>query len=967
MGEMIEYVGDKMNIAGITFGKELMGYVTISALKISKWVDPQDNTLEIIFRLTVEHNYGEEGFKKIKELYVYFREEETESIIIDDNVIEQQRKRLRESEDVRTKEHKLQKEISPLEGYVHPIFTKEVRIETLGKRRRIKIFLEDYEIDESTKIRNIFFSIKYETNIDFSNKTWCYNYFVEPYLIQSLKWDKEEFMPLLKSLEIWLQIPKIKSLSDINIKPVGNLNQLFFLREDVVREFRRAGQHLAQEDTLCINWVFHNLSTSSPPHEMRVTYIPGSHEREEEFVERFKNNPKDTMVILREILYACKIQALDFKYIISGVSDNHLKALLDVFNTSVFQRGLRPMEENLKPLLSSLKHFESLLYCEEFLERYQIFYTLLICKKSEDFFSDHVLSGFRQFEELENLLDPGCIELMQDLAHLSETTRKFNLYNAEDDRLRYKNELIFDIERLYDKWEKELISPDRYILNDILVNWKQVVEKEFEGTVAKPKIEVSIKTKHLVLADNVGVVFSIKNSGDGNARDIHVKLLPADDYDIVSEMSETRAFLTRQGRPFEPELMIKPKNEKEVVIQYEVNYRDIQDRKNKEEYEEIIEFIKKEIEFKKIENPYIIGDVVRDKRMFFGREELLEDIFEIFRGRYQINPIFLYGQRRTGKTSILYHLKERLKNDFSPVNIRVSDISGSFYQNLMERIKNELDFHDIEVPCIEGDAFDVFKNKFYAQVRKRIGGKKLVLMIDEYQLLDLLIAEGRYEDSVIDFLNTLVQDGEIKFILAGYLRPDELQNKKWMDFMRFFTTMNVSFLRREDAIKLICEPVREFMEYDEGAIEKIISLGGCHPYFTQLICHVMVEYHNYEKVNIIGYHDITDHLFEYFERGYTVFTDIVVSQTNETERRILLCLCNLIEKMKKTSIHRSDIELSMGKYEKNINRAEIDRALIHLEKREIIRKSSEHPEYYEFAIDLYRQWVKWNLSRDGGK
>lgn len=968
-----------MDIVGITFGEEMRGYVAINALKISKWFNPNDRSLDVIFCLTIEHMYVKDEFKKVRELYVYFPKEDIENITVDRHIIEEERERLERSEEDKSKEHELQKKISPLKGYIHPILTDKVTIEDDGERKRVKVELYGYEVNEETKKRNIFFSLRSKRGIVSSDKTtstsneisWHYCYMIEPYLVQTLKWNNEEFMPPIDFLEIWLQIPKVicSSLSAIDIRPVSHLSQMFFLGKEISEEFLDAKQPLAHEDTLCITWNFFDVSVSSLPEEVGVIYCPESPKKEEKFVESLKKDPRNSILTLREIFYMCRFRTLDFRYIILNVSDKNLKNVLEIFNIMIFQRYLRSMEENLRLLLSELENLKDLAHYEEFFSRYEIFYTLITCKRSDDFFSEYVSSKIRKFQELKNVLDPDYMGLMQDLITLSETTRKFNLYKAEEDKSRYWGEVLSMIDNLDSKWDRKLIHPDKYIFYSILTNWRNIAEKEFEELVPEPKIDATIKTRRLALAETIGLVLSIKNSGEGEMKEVQARLLEGNDYDILTRESETKALLTEEGS-FEPELIIKPRNEKNAIISYEICYKDTMKKNIRKKFNEPVEFTKKEIKFQKIENPYIIGDAIRDSKMFFGREELITNIVANFKGRTQVNPIFLYGQRRTGKTSVLLQLKEKLKDNFVPILFTLSETSNkkSFYQDLMEKIKKELDITDIEIPNIGDDPFDGFKNEFYPKIRQKLEGKKLVLMIDEYHQIDQFITEGRYDDSVIDFLNALVQDGEIKFILTGFLKPEELQSHKWMELMRFFTTMNVSFLEREEAVKLICEPVKGLMEYDDGGIEKIISLGGCHPYFTQLICHVMVEYHNRDKINIIGYDSVAKHLFVYFERGDNIFSDVIIDQTKDVERKILFHIHDLLEKKKETSAHKSKIELELLEDDKNITVAEIGEALSRLERKEIIKRSAEHPEYYEFAIDLYRHWTKWKLiGRYGGE
>src|SRR5262245_32130982 len=59
-------------------------------------------------------------------------------------------------------------------------------------------------------------------------------------------------------------------------------------------------------------------------------------------------------------------------------------------------------------------------------------------------------------------------------------------------------------------------------------------------------------------------------------------------------------------------------------------------------------------------NPYIAGNPVTGTEMFFGREDVFRFVRGALMGRHRDNPIVLYGQRRTGKTSVLSQMERHL-------------------------------------------------------------------------------------------------------------------------------------------------------------------------------------------------------------------------------------------------------------------------------------------------------------------
>ena len=63
-------------------------------------------------------------------------------------------------------------------------------------------------------------------------------------------------------------------------------------------------------------------------------------------------------------------------------------------------------------------------------------------------------------------------------------------------------------------------------------------------------------------------------------------------------------------------------------------------------------------------NPYIAGNPLTGTEMFFGRSDVFDFIHQALSGQHQDNVLVLYGQRRTGKTSILYQMDRNLSDRY---------------------------------------------------------------------------------------------------------------------------------------------------------------------------------------------------------------------------------------------------------------------------------------------------------------
>jgi predicted AAA+ superfamily ATPase len=59
-------------------------------------------------------------------------------------------------------------------------------------------------------------------------------------------------------------------------------------------------------------------------------------------------------------------------------------------------------------------------------------------------------------------------------------------------------------------------------------------------------------------------------------------------------------------------------------------------------------------------NPYRAGPPIKDEKMLFGRLNIFSQVHTHLVGELANHPIVIYGQRRMGKTSVLFQMERRL-------------------------------------------------------------------------------------------------------------------------------------------------------------------------------------------------------------------------------------------------------------------------------------------------------------------
>src|SRR5436190_13774085 len=156
-------------------------------------------------------------------------------------------------------------------------------------------------------------------------------------------------------------------------------------------------------------------------------------------------------------------------------------------------------------------------------------------------------------------------------------------------------------------------------------------------------------------------------------------------------------------------------------------------------------------------NPFIVGNPVRDRSMFFGREAE----FELVRKRFQDSDhgglLVFCGERRSGKTSILFQiLDRRLGPDFTPVLIDMQSMAIGNEVEFLSRVSEEIlvalgeTRRSIAPPDFTAESRHAATfRRFVQDVLKACPGKQIILLFDEYELFENKIDSGHLSNDVL--------------------------------------------------------------------------------------------------------------------------------------------------------------------------------------------------------------------------
>lgn len=280
-------------------------------------------------------------------------------------------------------------------------------------------------------------------------------------------------------------------------------------------------------------------------------------------------------------------------------------------------------------------------------------------------------------------------------------------------------------------------------------------------------------------------------------------------------------------------------------------------------------------------NPYVSGDPIQTTDMFFGRREILAKIANTLHE----NNIMIHGERRIGKTSLLYQLLRYLRETddpeywFIPVYI---DLEGTpeqeFFHLLMEEIlaalppeaqRLDLRFHAAAKDDYSDRDFSYDMSRvidlLQASTTKQL---RIILLLDEVDVMNT------YDQAVQQqlrrvFMRTFAQN--LGMVVAG-LHISKQWDRLESPWYNLFTEVRLGPLDEESARQLILEPVRGVYTYEPAAVDFILEASGGRPFYIQQHC--------LEAVNQMLMAGRTRVTLKDAQRALEILNDARISQSN---------------------------------------------------------------------------------------
>jgi AAA+ ATPase superfamily predicted ATPase len=397
-----------------------------------------------------------------------------------------------------------------------------------------------------------------------------------------------------------------------------------------------------------------------------------------------------------------------------------------------------------------------------------------------------------------------------------------------------------------------------------------------EGTQANIQMT---KGSAMITGEEGEIVLRVKNETKGLMGKIEIELLPSAEYTLISNRASISTLSPKSSQ--DVTFRLKMNVVRQVVINYKING---------------------ELKIPPLyvislrDNPYSYGSPV-DEAEFFGRQVELEQILQAVTKPIK-QDVFIVGERRAGKTSLLFQLNKRLNIPFITVYILLTE-SQPRTDNVLNHVLGKIVQSFIERGILDSTwithhfTYMDFTDKIYEilqAAQKNIPNINIILLLDEADFLLQIKEEDTFErmqkiEYKVDehaqrILRAALQSpktgSRLRAVVAGTTDLSTYVTQHSSPFFNHFRFIHLKPLSPEETYDLIVKTASiQGFSYSQNAIKRLSYLSGGQPYYCQALCYEAFGYalqQNHQFINdeevSFAEEKIKEDLFDSFLSGY---------------------------------------------------------------------------------------------------
>ena len=699
-------------------------------------------------------------------------------------------------------------------------------------------------------------------------------------------------------------------------------------------------------------------------------------------------NPSETFAYLYQLIMKgtkhAILEQLTY-YIGNPAIRDVLAAIVPLLSIDTDTDTLDKIAAPIELVQQALEKTRGFLYGNDTLLIYTELHRLFSLQTIEDIVSYHCLLT-EDDAEPDNQHFTCVLHILQRMASLIRILKIYLKRKSLNDRASSLLEAIRIIDVLTHLVTKEYQTvfhgntisklPDRKLFRLLLKRWHETIQSTLNELRGNAKLTVELLTQSISYEKRMGILLKISNVGSSPAYNVRVALLHNNDFRIIGHntfeteivfwQEDTQAEFTISTQTYVPSLSLS----------IEVVYDDAETIKRETfTVPLVLERTKllPEQHFLYIPNPYSTGTPMHESSMVYGRDEDIQRLKKELTLHKAQTVIVLYGQRRTGKTTLLLYLANNgnLKTHI-PIFIDLQRIVyhltvSSFFFKVADSIHSTVTKRGFALAypdeqAFERDATFAF-DRFLDRVEEQLHETKLILLIDEFETLEQEVTQGRLDAALYHYLRSLIQSRpRVNFLLSGTHRLEQMTQDYQSIFFNIAAHYPLSRLTKEGAIDLIQQPVVDYLTYEPYALEKLRLLTGNHPYLINLMCRSLVDHCNEYRKVYVTINDINMIMHSAMQTGNGYFAWLW-SQT-PPEEQILLSVIAHGGKNEGRLLSLTEIEEIYQEEHLTDKREHIQGPLHSLLQQELLESivDDEHDKTsegvrYRIAIGLLRIWL----------
>ncbi len=231
---------------------------------------------------------------------------------------------------------------------------------------------------------------------------------------------------------------------------------------------------------------------------------------------------------------------------------------------------------------------------------------------------------------------------------------------------------------------------------------------------------------------------------------------------------------------------------------------------------------------------------VRDPGYFFGRKQELSRLFDLLKRGQSVS---IYGQRRLGKTSLLFHAAQpevAASFGLDPSQTRWVYLDGGMFDGLEE----EAVYGAIDRGLQESDPETLPYEKLVSHVRTLAGQNlRLIITLDEFEVF---AANPRFQPRFFNRLRGLASQFGVQFVTASkeplarltFANPTVVSSS----FFNIFVPFRLSLLQEGEAVEMLTAlSERGGAMFQPDTVDFLLELVGPHPLFLQVAGYFALE------------------------------------------------------------------------------------------------------------------------------